>query len=141
MPSSLRLRDALRELVPPWLSDRPGDPSAISKPKITSIVPASGPQTGGTALTITGEDFRAGAIVRINGVLCTSIVVVSSISITCVTPAGTVGAQPLAVVNVDSGSDTMGGGFTYTAAASGPRYLQEDGFGLLAEDGSNLVQE
>lgn len=54
---------------------------------ITSIAPAVGPSGGGTAVTITGTGFATGNTVKFNGSLATSVVVVDSTKITCVTPA------------------------------------------------------
>lgn len=50
---------------------------------ITAVSPAIGPVAGGTALTVTGTNFAAGAIVNIGGVPCRDVVVVSSTKITC----------------------------------------------------------
>jgi len=113
MSSRYQFRDALGAYLPPWLSELV-DASERSEPQITSIAPATGP--GGTALTILGTDFRTGAVVRVGGVLCTSIVVVGLTQITCVAPAGTAGAKDVTVTNPDGGSDTMGSGFTYPSA-------------------------
>jgi IPT/TIG domain len=56
-------------------------------PTITSINPTTGVFAGGTAVTITGTGFQAGATVKFDGVLATSVVVVNDTTITCVTPA------------------------------------------------------
>ena len=50
--------------------------------------PNSGPTAGGTAVTITGTNFAAGATVTFGGTAATNVVVVSSTSITATTPAG-----------------------------------------------------
>jgi len=86
---------------------------------VTGIAPSSGSTAGGTAVTITGTGFEAGATVTIGGASATSVVVVSETSITCVTPSGTAGAKDVVVTNPDGGfSGTLAGGFTY--AAGGP---------------------
>jgi hypothetical protein len=83
-------------------------------PTVSSIAPSSGPLAGGTAVTITGTGFEAGATVAIGGASATSVVVVSDTSITAVTPSGTAGAQDVVVTNPDGGfSGTLAGGFTY----------------------------
>ena len=88
-------------------------------PTVTLVAPASGTSAGGTAITITGTGFRAGAAVSIGGLLnATSVVVASATSITAVTPAGLVGANAVTVTNTDTQSATLVGGFTYTAAAA-----------------------
>ena len=88
-------------------------------PTTTLVAPASGTSAGGTAVTITGTGFRAGATVNIGGLAnATSVVIVSATSITAVTPAGLVGANAVTVTNTDAQSATLVGGFTYTAAAA-----------------------
>lgn len=84
-------------------------------PVVTSLDRDEGPETGGTAVTITGEKFIAGATVTFDGVAATSVVVASGTSITCVTPAGTAGAIDVVVATI-GGEDTLAGGFTYVAA-------------------------
>ncbi len=88
-------------------------------PTVTAIAPATGTSDGGTAITVTGTGFRAGATVRIGGIAnATSVVVASGTSITAVTPAGLVGANAVTVTNTDGQSGTLAAGFTYTAAAA-----------------------
>lgn len=120
MSAPVGFRDALRRFVPPWLSAEPVERSTQSRPKILSIVPFTGPNAGGTVITITGEDLQPGALVRINGALATSIVVGGPTSLTCATPAGISGAQEVTVQNPDGGADAMGGGFVYGSGAVAP---------------------
>lgn len=83
-------------------------------PKVTSISPVTGPAAGGTNITVTGTGFRSGATVSIGGVLCTNIVVVSSMSITATTPAGTSGQiAACIVVNQDGQVGPLAAAFTY----------------------------
>lgn len=73
-------------------------------PTITTVDPDYGPITGGETITITGTGFKdALTEVEIADVACTSVTVVSSTVVTAVTPAGSVGAQTLAVYT-DEGS-------------------------------------
>jgi len=94
-------------------------------PTLSSVSPVSGPAAGGTALTLTGTNFAAGATVTVGGAAATSVVVVSSTRITAVTPAGAAGARD---VRVTSGGQAaaLTGGFTYTAGTS----TDSDGDGL-----------
>ena len=85
-------------------------------PTVTAVSPASGPASGGTALTITGTNFVAGATLTVGGAACTSVVVVSATSITCSTPAGSAGSANVVVTNADSQSGTGSGLFTYVPA-------------------------
>ena len=89
--------------------------------------PNQGYSTGGTAITITGTGFVAGATVTVGGATATNVVVVSATSITATTPAGTVGAADVVVTNPDTTSATDAGAFTYlqpqadlTVTAAGP---------------------
>src|SRR5208282_1646272 len=81
-------------------------------PTVSSVSPNNGPAAGGTAVTITGTNFAAGATVTFGGTAATNVVVVSSTSITATTPAGSAGAVTVTVtVNGQGGSLTNG--FTY----------------------------
>src|SRR5208337_4308613 len=84
-------------------------------PTVTSISPNSGTTAGGTAVTITGTNFAAGATVTFGGTAATNVAVVSSTSITATTPAHAAGAVTVTVtVNGQSGSLTNG--YTYVVA-------------------------
>jgi formylglycine-generating enzyme required for sulfatase activity len=82
------------------------------QPTITSITPISGSTAGGTPITITGWDLTGATSVTVGGVAATSVVVVSSTSVTAVTPAGTVGAKSVAVTT-PSGTASLASAFTY----------------------------
>lgn len=86
-------------------------------PVITSVAPNIGSITGGTQITITGTSFAAGATVTIGGVACANVVVVSETTITCTTPATTVGAKDVVVKNSDGRTGSAIGGFTYRSIA------------------------
>ena len=90
---------------------------STTPPAISAVSSSSGSVSGGTAITITGTGFASGATVTIGGSSCTSVVVVSSTSITCTTPAGTTGAKNVVVTNSDTQASTLTGGFTYLPAA------------------------
>ena len=85
-------------------------------PTVASIAPAMGDPVGGLTVTITGSLFEAGATVTIGGGAATSVVVVSPVQITAVTPPGAVGPADVVVVNTDGRSGTLSGGFTYVVA-------------------------
>ena len=88
-------------------------------PTLSGISPASGSANGGTAVTITGAGFSAGATVKLGGAAATNVVVVNSTSITASTPAHAAGAVNVVVTNPDSQSGTLAGGYTYTSASGG----------------------
>jgi sugar lactone lactonase YvrE len=56
-------------------------------PTVTGISPSSGPLSGGTSVTITGTNFTNGASVSFGGTAATGVTVMSSTSITAITPA------------------------------------------------------
>jgi hypothetical protein len=81
-----------------------------------SLSPSAGPDTGGTAVTITGTGFVVGqpATVAFGGVAATNVAVTSSTSITATSPAG----STIVDVQVTQGSATSpvnqpGDQFTY----------------------------
>lgn len=86
----------------------------VGAPTVTAISPDEGVEAGGTEVTITGTRFYAGATVTIGGNACTSVVVVSDISIQCVTPAGT--GTDNVVVTTSYGPGTLASGYEYTGS-------------------------
>ena len=87
-------------------------------PTVTSVSANSGPAAGGTAVTIMGTNFAAGAIVAFGGVAATNVVVVSGTQITVTTPAGNAGAATVTVTNPGAQSVSLVNGFTYAAATT-----------------------
>ncbi len=87
-----------------------------ASPALDSIVPDEGPETGGTAVIITGSEFADGGTtsVTFGGAAATDVVVVGPTTITCITPLHAAGAVDMFVSN-DFGSDTLSDGFTYIA--------------------------
>ena len=61
--------------------------------------PNSGSTAGGTAVTITGTNFAAGATVTFGGTAATNVVVVNGTTITATTPAGSAGAVTVTVTD------------------------------------------
>ena len=82
-------------------------------PSITSINPTSGTTAGGTSVTITGSGFQSGATISFGGSAGTSVVLVSSTSLTAVTPAHSSGTVSVTVTNPDNQADTLLGAFTF----------------------------
>ncbi len=72
-----------------------------SPPTITSISPANGIVTGGTAITIDGTGFVLGPEILIGGVAATAVTVVSVTQITATTPANSAGAKEVKITNPD----------------------------------------
>src|SRR6202041_1317015 len=59
----------------------------VVAPTVSSVSPNSGRTLGGTAVTITGTNFGAGATVTFGSAAATNMVVVSGTRITATTPA------------------------------------------------------
>lgn len=89
---------------------------APATPEVTSVSPTTGPESGGTAITITGKYFQDGVNVTIGGNPATDVVITSTTTLTATTPAGAPGPQDI-VVSLGESGDTGTGLFTYTAAA------------------------
>ena len=103
----------------------------IIPPTITSISPEYGPVSGGTAVTIVGEDFDLdGAVVTIGGFACTGVSVNSATEITCTTSdtGGTVEILAnIEIVNDDGGYGDKLNAFTYREALSVTAILPDEG--------------
>ncbi len=89
-------------------------------PTVTSLTPTSGSTAGGTAVTISGTNFVAGASVTFGGTAATGVTVISPTSITATTPAHAAGAVNVVVTNPDTQSGTLANGFTYTVSNPAP---------------------
>ena len=98
----------------------PGGTSATSSldkftygPYISNIAPATGPQAGGTTVTITGTGLSGASSVAFgaNSAIPTSS---TATSLTVVTPAGAVGPVSVTVVVGAMTSNVKTAGFTYT---------------------------
>ncbi len=85
-------------------------------PTVTNVNPGAGPITGGTAITITGTNFVGTPTVTVGGSACTSVVLVSPTTITCVTPAHAAGQVEVIVTTTNGSNVTTGtaNDFTYT---------------------------
>jgi hypothetical protein len=84
---------------------------------VIAISPGSGTTLGGTAITITGTHFAAGATVMIGGAAATSITLVSDTSITAMTPQHATGASDV-IVSAGGKTGTLRSGFTFAAPAT-----------------------
>ena len=91
--------------------------SAVSgpAPTVSSVSPNNGSTAGGTAVTITGTNYAAGATVTFGSTAATNVVVVNSTTITATTPAGSAGATTVTVTNATGQSGSLASAFTYVA--------------------------
>jgi hypothetical protein len=87
---------------------------------VTSVSPVGGTIAGGSAVTINGTGFNAGATVTFGGSAATNVVVVSSIKITARTPAHALGAVNVTVTNTDTTNGTLVAGYLYKAQQFDP---------------------
>ena len=86
----------------------------VAGPTVSSIAPNSGSTAGGTAVTISGSGFQAGAGVTIGGVAATGVVVATANSISATTGAHATGTFGVTVTNPDLTEATLPGAFFYT---------------------------
>ena len=91
---------------------------AIDSPPIITTLAYSGSATatdpaGGETITLNGSNFQSGATVTIGGTSATSVTVVSTTSITFVTPAKTAGDYDVVVTNANGLSATKTNGISY----------------------------
>jgi hypothetical protein len=93
--------------------------AAPSAPSVTGVSPNSGPAAGGTAVTITGTNFAAGATVQFGANPAASVNVASATSITAIAPPGNAGTVNITVANTGGLSGTLTNAFTYISVPSG----------------------
>ncbi|GAB3799138.1 hypothetical protein GCM10028798_12080 [Humibacter antri] len=77
----------------------PGAYQYVPTPAITSLTPDHGPQTGGTAVTISGSGFTNATGVTFGGAAGTSFAVVNDTTIHVTSPANAPGAVEVVVTN------------------------------------------
>lgn len=88
--------------------------TAVTAPAITDLDPNSGLAAGGTAVTITGTAFGGTTGVTFDGTPATSVVVVSSTEVTCVSPAHAAGTvRVILTTSIGSSSDVSADDYTY----------------------------
>jgi len=83
------------------------------QPSNIRISPSSGPVDGGTVTMISGQNFRAGAQVYLDGLAASDVQVLSATSIRATTPADIPEVANVVVVNTDGTSGVQAGAFTY----------------------------
>ncbi len=84
-------------------------------PFLESVTPASGPTAGGTAITLSGNNFTGATAVTIGGAAAGNVHVVSDTMITATTPAGTLGNKSV-LVTTPGGTNTANTLFAYKQA-------------------------
>lgn len=87
-------------------------------PTVDSIVPASGPSTGGTLALLRGTNFAAGARVLFGKGASSKVTVMDDKRLSAIAPAGAIGGVDVTVINVDGQAGQLVRGFTYVDPAS-----------------------
>jgi hypothetical protein len=90
-------------------------PPPTPAPSVSSVSPNSGSISGGTQVTISGQNFAAGCVVRFGGVDASQVTFNNSSQITAVTPAQTApGPVNVRVINPDGQANALSNAFQYT---------------------------
>lgn len=86
----------------------------LAAPTVTGVAPTSGPEAGGTVVTISGTGFTGATAVDFGSAPAASFTVVSDTTITATTPAHAPGPVPVTVAA--PGGTSTPGTFTFLAA-------------------------
>jgi hypothetical protein len=101
------------------IASRAGVNFSYQVPRVDSFSPTSGPQAGGSTITIRGINFGtdSGTTVSIGGFSCGNVSVVSSTTLTCTTAVGVVGTSYTVIVTNSDGSVSAAStnSFSYTS--------------------------
>jgi hypothetical protein len=85
-------------------------------PLLDSVTPATGPQAGGTTITLRGNLLDSATRVLVGGVDCANVVRQGSRQCQASTPAGSAGVVDVSVITL-GGQSTKAGAFTYASSA------------------------
>ncbi len=117
MPKSgPRLSESEIQAIYDWVKSGATDETAtvaVAPPTVSSASPTSGPKSGGTSIAVDGTGFGPSAAVSLGGSACIGVTLVSSTSLTCITPSHSPGLVDVVVTNTDTQSGTLSEGFTY----------------------------
>ncbi|HEY5471734.1 MAG TPA: IPT/TIG domain-containing protein, partial [Candidatus Limnocylindrales bacterium] len=109
---------ALSVLAASGCSDSPAAPTPTpTGPAVRSISPSTGTTFGGTAVTITGQRFAAGATVTIGGAPATNVVVEDASTVKATTPAHAAGSVEV-IVTQSNGASTLPQAFAFVAPSA-----------------------
>jgi hypothetical protein len=100
------------------------------QPKVTQVIPSSGPIGGGTLITILGSGFQAGAVIDFGGSPCINVVYVSESQLQCTTTAHVVGTVSVVITNPNQLLYELGNAYAYFDAI-----MPVPGFGTLSGGG------
>jgi len=100
----------------------------IPPPIVIDVIPGEGPTFGGERVRIIGENFRDGAIVFFDDLLCTDVTFISETELECTTPPHDAGFVDVRVVNPDGQEDTGESLYRYLPVVVIPDFGLEAGF-------------
>ena len=104
--------------------------SELPIPTLTAVSPRTGPETGGTRVTLRGTSFLEPAQVFFGSVEATSVVVLDSVNIAATTPPGTIGRVTVRLIT-PGGTAELPDGFAYRrdlrVTAVEPARIPEEG--------------
>lgn len=99
-------------------AENPNLVTVIDRPVVTLVTPNTGPAAGGTAITITGSNFKSGATVTFGGAAASNVVFVSTNQLTCTTPAHIPETVDVRVTNPDAQFGVLLNGFSFVSTAA-----------------------
>lgn len=111
----LVFRNSIRALLALAALSAGGFAPLQAPPTVSSVFPLSGPAVGGTTITLTGTNLAGATNVWVGTTPATTFTVVSSTTVTAVTPAGT-GSGVVKVRTPDGDGILLGSVFTYIDA-------------------------
>ena len=114
----------------------------VSKPNIVLVDPDKGPVSGGTEVTLTGEDFRDGATVKFGADDATQVVFKSATEVHAWSPAHAKGPVTVVLTNPDAGSTSYPNGFQFVeqVAPKLPDWGKLDAPTSVASDAGTTTQ-
>ena len=91
----------------------------IAAPTVTGVSPGSGPDSGGTAVTITGTGFTGATAANFGSASATGVNVLDDSTITATAPPGSAGTVDVTVIGpAGTSAATSADSFTYVAASA-----------------------
>ena len=87
--------------------------ATTAAPTIDSVTPGSGPESGGTEVTVDGTNLTTETTVEIGGVPCEPVIFVTTSQLVCTTGPQDPGVFDVVVTTADGQTATLVGGFTY----------------------------
>ena len=87
--------------------------ATTAAPTIDSVTPGSGPESGGTEVTVDGTNLTTETTVEIGGVPCEPVIFVTTSQLICTTGPQDPGVFDVIVTTADGQTATLVGGFTY----------------------------